>query len=264
MSGLGLQGVSVTTLLMSDFTFSPQPSPLLRQQYLGSLRESQEWFLEALVEVGEVWTHDDGSYGVTHENTLVEFFSADPGLSQKRLYAFWEQRGFSTALVKSFDDGLVRSCEGLGWTATVGGFLFRTRKKHHHAAFERAEMHAATPADIHMLWQINDGFFDSKDEVTDLVGSNKLWTVRVDREIAGCGVSNRVIADGDAVDVGMMVAPSLRRRGLGTYIISEIADRVEQEGLRPICGCGAGNVASRATLENAGFVCDHQLLSFSP
>lgn len=249
---------------MSGFARSSQLSPLLRRQYLASLEEPQEWFLEELVGLGQVWTHEDGSYGVTNEKILVEFFSADPTNAEKLLHDFWGQHCFSTALVKSYDYDFVRSCENLGWTSSVGGFLFRKRKPRGQAAFDGAEIRSTTPTDVHVIWQINDNFFDNEDEVANLAVSNKLWTVTVDGEIAGCGVSNRVIKKSDAVDVGMMVASKFRRRGLGTYIVSEIADRIEREGLRPICGCGASNLASKATLEKAGFVSDHQLLSFTP
>lgn len=248
---------------MSKFIHSSHASLSLRQQYLASLEEPQEWFLEELVGLGQVWTLEDGTYGVTHVKTLVEFVSAEPTHTGKLLRDFQGQHGFSTALVKSYDHGLVRACEQLGWTVVVGGLLFRKRKLSRPAAFDCAVIRATISADVHTIWQINGAFFESEDEVADLAGANKLWTAIVDGEIAGCGVSNRVIKDSDAVDIGMMVAPNFRRKGLGTYIVSEIADRVEIDGLRPICGCGASNVASRATLEKAGFVSEHQLLSFT-
>lgn len=249
---------------MSEFILSSGPLPPLRRQYLASLAEPQEWFLEELVGLGQVWTFGDGAYGVTHEKTLVEFVSADLSDMGKLLRVFQAQHGFSKALVKSYDYDLVRSCEQLGWTAVVQGFLFRKRKPQRRVAFDCVEIRASTSTDVHAIWQINDTFFDSENEVADLAGSNKLWTVTADGEIAGCGVSNRVIKDGDAVDIGMMVAPNFRRKGLGTYIVNEIATKVERDGLRPICGCGASNVASRATLEKAGFLSEHQLLAFTP
>ncbi|SDX91687.1 Protein N-acetyltransferase, RimJ/RimL family [Ruegeria halocynthiae] len=248
---------------MSGFTRSPDPSLQLRQQYLESLEEPQEFFLEELVGLGQFWTHDDGSYAVTHGKTLVEFFSPNPKNSTSLLLHLHDQDGYSTALVKSYDLDLVRSCKELGWIASVGGFLFRKRETRTRTAFHNVEMSAATPVDVDPLWEVNDDFFARQAEITSLAETGKLWTVRVDGEITGCGVSNRFIEDSDAVDVGMMVAPSLRRRGLGTHIVSEIANRVESAGLRPICGCGASNTASKATLEKAGFVSEHQLLSFT-
>lgn len=249
---------------MSEFIHASQPPAELRRQYLAALEEPQEWFLEELVRLGQFWMHEDGAYCVTHEKTLVEFVSADPAHTRKLLLDFHHQDGVSTALVKSYDHDFVRSCEQLCWTASVGGHLFRKRKPHRQRAFDCAEIRASTSDDVHAIWQINDAFFDSEDDVADLAGSNKLWTVTVKGEIAGCGVSNRVLKDDDAVDIGMLVAPSFRRKGLGTYIVSEIAAKVERDGLRPICGCGASNVASRATLEKAGFVSEHQLLNVTP
>lgn len=262
MAGLGLVRISYTTLLMSEFTHSPEPSPQ-RQHYLQSLEEPQEFFLEELVGLGQFWTHHDGSYGVTNGKTLVEFFSPDTENSTKHLRHLHDQDGFSSALVKSFDHHFVRACEELGWKASVGGYLFRKREAHTHIAFQNAEISPATPIDVHPILAINDDFFENEGEIARLVETDKLWSVRVDGEIAGCGVANQFIEGSDAVDVGMMVAPDYRRKGLGTYIVSEIANKIEREGLRPICGCGASNAASKATLEKAGFVSDHQLLSFT-
>ena len=247
---------------MAIFTRSPDPSPQLRQKYLKSLEEPQEFFLEEMVGLGEFWTNDDGSYGVINGTSLVEFFSPEPKNSTRLLRSLHGQSGFSTALVKSFDRAFVQSCQKLGWHGSVGGFLFRKRESHTQITFNNADISAAIRNDVEPLWEINEDFFESQTEIAALASKDKLQTVRVDGEIVGCGVSNRFIEDSDAVDIGMMVAPNFRRKGLGTYIVSEIANKAEQFGLRPICGCGASNTASKATLEKAGFVSEHQLISF--
>jgi len=248
---------------MPGFTHTPKPSPQMRLQYLKSLEEPQEFFLEELVGSGQFWVNDDGAYGVINGTNLVEFFSPDPEKSTGLLRRLHDQTDFSTALAKSYDRNFIRSCQELGWRGSVGGILFRKREKPTHKAFNGAVLGAALPTDVEPLWKINDDFFESQGEIAALAHADKLWTVRVEGKIAGCGVSNRFIEDRDAVDVGMMVAQSFRRRGLGTYIVSEIANRIEKAGLRPICGCGAGNTASKATLEKAGFVSEHQLMSFT-
>lgn len=249
---------------MLAFTQTARPLSTLRRQYLAALDEPQEWFLEELVGLGTVWAHEAGTYGVINEQTLVEFVSAEPTQMGKRLHDFQYQNGFSKALVKSYDHDLVRSFIHLGWAAVVGGILFRKRVSCRQAVFDSAQMRAAISTDVRAIWQINDAFFDSEDEVANLVSSNKLWTVTVGGEIVGCGITNRVAKNCNAVDVGMMVAKNFRRKGLGTYIVNEISNKLEAEGLRPICGCGASNVASRATLVKAGFVSEHELLSFTP
>ncbi|WP_159089253.1 GNAT family N-acetyltransferase [Tateyamaria sp. Alg231-49] len=248
---------------MSRFTLSLDPSPQLRQRYLKSLEEPQEFFLEEMVGFGEFWTNDDGSYGVTNGTSLVEFFSPEPENSTRLLRSLHDQHGFSTALVKSFDRAFVQSCQKLGWQGSVGGFLFRKREACTHITFNSAEISAAIPTDVEPLWEINEDFFESQGEIAALASRDMLWTVKIVGEIVGCGVSNRFSEDSDAVDIGMMVAPGFRCRGLGTHIVSEIANKIELAGLRPICGCGASNIASKATLEKAGFVSEHQLISFA-
>ncbi len=263
MPGLGLARRSATKQRMPAFTRTAQPSPGLRRQYLASLDAAQELFLEEMVQAGQVWTHQDGSYAITKGQSLVEFVSADPGNTTALLDVFKNLRLISTALVKSYDHALRRSCAQLGWLGTVGGVLFRKRVARGQVAFDGAKLTATASADVAALWAMSDGFFDSKDEVARLARSNKLWTAKLGDTIAGCGLANRIFPDTDAVDVGMLVAPTCRRKGLGTYIVSAISDRLEGEGLRPICGCGASNAASKATLEKAGFVSEHQLLSFA-
>ncbi|WP_425040321.1 GNAT family N-acetyltransferase [Primorskyibacter sp. S187A] len=248
---------------MSAFAQSSQPTHDLRQAYLSSLPEPQEWFLEELVEAGQFWTHEDGSYGVLHGQTLVEYFSADAAHAGELLSALHDQTSFSMALAKSFDRPFVQSLKQLGWAASVGGHLFRKRSAYDRTDIAAAQIRPATQDDVQSHWHINDDFFETEDEVRALADRGRLLTVTMDREIAGCGVFQRVIADRDAVDIGMMVAPNVRRKGLGTFIVCAMADRVEAEGLRPICGCGARNTASKATLEKAGFVSNHQLLSFA-
>jgi len=248
---------------MAPFSLSPEPSQKLRQAYFDSMEEPQEFFLEELANAGQFWTHDDGAYAITHGKTLVEFFSRNSENSTPLLGAFHDQQGFSTALVKSYDHSLVRSLEQLGWQASVKGFLFRKREARDQTTFPNAVLKAGASTDVDPLWDINDDFFESQSEIVDLARAGKLWAVSVNGEIAGCGVSNQFMDDSDAVDIGMMVAAGFRRQGLGTHIVSEIAKRIESAGLRPICGCGASNIASKATLEKAGFVSEHQLLSFT-
>ena len=249
---------------MTGFALYRGPSLPLRRAYLASLEEPQEWFLEELVGSGSVWLHEDGSYAITHHDTLVEFSSASHDFGAKRLRNFHAQKGFSKALAKSFDTELVHSFRQLGWSETVGGHLFRRRKHVLRHAFEGADMHVAQPEDLEAIWRINDKFFSDEAEVADLTASKKLWMVQVSGTVAGCGVANPIPNDDLAVDIGMLVAKSFRCMGLGTYIVSQLADKVERDGQRPICGCGAINAASKATLEKAGFISEHQLLSFTP
>ena len=61
-------------------------------------------------------------------------------------------------------------------------------------------------------------------------------------------------------DIYMKVAESFRRRGLGSYLVQELKSVCYESGSVPAARCNPKNVASRKTLQKAGFVpCGHIL-----
>ena len=58
----------------------------------------------------------------------------------------------------------------------------------------------------------------------------------------------------------MQVAEPFRSRGLGAYIVQELKQVCYQRGSIPCARCNTQNIASRKTLQKAGFVpCAHIL-----
>ena len=81
-------------------------------------------------------------------------------------------------------------------------------------------------------------------------------------------VGNVVAAAGDILfhynrpygDIYMKVAEAFRRRGVGTYLVQELKRVCYEGGSVPAARCNPNNVASRKTLQKAGFVpCGHIL-----
>lgn len=61
-------------------------------------------------------------------------------------------------------------------------------------------------------------------------------------------------------DIFMEVGEQFRRRGLGAFLVQELKRVCYEGGHRPAARCNPGNVASRRTLQKAGFVpCGHIL-----
>ena len=61
-------------------------------------------------------------------------------------------------------------------------------------------------------------------------------------------------------DIWMEVAEPFRGRGFGTYLVQELKRICHEGGSVPCARCNTGNVASRETLQKAGFVpCAHML-----
>jgi GNAT superfamily N-acetyltransferase len=81
-------------------------------------------------------------------------------------------------------------------------------------------------------------------------------------------VGGDVVATGDILfhynrpygDIYMKVAETFRRQGLGTYLVQELKRVCYEGGSIPAARCNVTNVASRKTLQKAGFVpCGHIL-----
>ena len=85
------------------------------------------------------------------------------------------------------------------------------------------------------------------------------WLVAVDGVVA---------ATGDILfhytrpygDIYMKVAEPFRRQGIGTYLVQELKRMCYESGSLPAARCNPDNLASRNTLQKAGFVpCGHML-----
>jgi GNAT superfamily N-acetyltransferase len=62
-------------------------------------------------------------------------------------------------------------------------------------------------------------------------------------------------------DIYMEVAETFRRRGLGSYLVQELKRVCYEQGSIPSARCNPRNIASRKTLQKAGFVpCGHILV----
>jgi GNAT superfamily N-acetyltransferase len=100
---------------------------------------------------------------------------------------------------------------------------------------------------------------DAAQIVQQELDSEAKWVVTVDGTIAAAGDIlfhyNRPYGD-----IYMKTAESFRRRGLGTYLVQELKRVCYEGGSVPAARCNPKNIASRKTLQNAGFVpCGHIL-----
>ncbi len=242
----------------------------LRRADLASLAEPQELYVEQLVAMGQAYALASGpeiqGYFVVAGETMVEFYVADAGL--ETLPAFFgaaiAESGATRALCKTFDARMVTAAASRPATTRTAGFLFRKVRDRTFVADPQCRPRLGTAVDVDSVWSMHDGFFEDRDEVERYAADDRLFLYETaDDELVGCGILTRVIADHDAVDVGMVVAEARRRRGIGAYIVAHLKHHCLKRGDRPICGCSADNQNSRRALENAGFVTAHSLIEFT-
>ena len=100
---------------------------------------------------------------------------------------------------------------------------------------------------------------DAAQIVQQQLDSNAKWVVSIGTTIAAAGDIlfhyNRPYGD-----IYMKVAEPFRKRGIGTYLVQELKRVCYERGSVPAARCNPKNVASRKTLQKAGFVpCGHIL-----
>jgi GNAT superfamily N-acetyltransferase len=86
------------------------------------------------------------------------------------------------------------------------------------------------------------------------------WVIEAGREVAATGgiLFHYNVPYGD---IYMEVAEPFRRRGFGSYLVQELKRTCYEMGKVPAARCNASNVASRATLQQAGLLPCARLLT---
>jgi GNAT superfamily N-acetyltransferase len=242
----------------------------LRLAYLDNLSEPQELFVDQLVSIGQAYSlgisNEVAGYGVVADGSVVEFYVDDRGLvNVAALFSLLLSSSASTgALCKTFDTRMMAAVTSQPASVRTSGFLFRSIRDCEFIEDPAVQQRLAAPADLEAVLTIHDGFFTDRSEVKRYIADQQMYVyVAAGGDLLGCGILTRFVPDRGAIDVGMVVAPAHRRKGIGTYIAAHLKHICLVAGERPICGCSSENEASRRTLEAAGFATSHSLLEFT-
>lgn len=194
---------------------------------------------------------------------MVEFYAENSADASLYLSELIRQRPFKMGLCKSFDDVIVDAAKALGWAMVETGFLFRKRVPVILNKPDTFRLQRAQSTDLAEAWATGRDFYDGKDEIVQLHDAGGLWIASHGGKVIGSGVAIPLDGSGDVVDIGMVTRPDQRNKGFASFVIDELATLLEREDKRPICGCAETNLASKAALENAGFVSEHRLVQFT-
>jgi GNAT superfamily N-acetyltransferase len=249
---------------------SPQSIADLRTQYLDSLPEAQEYYLELLMQNSRIFlistgTHPFGYFILGDHANLLEYFlipdyqtQADTFLEQ-----IIQKYALKSALCKTFDHLLLSCCVQFQKQVSVGGFLFR---EYHPVPnppiFPDITHRLATMQDFPKLSAVNVEIFEENEEIREFIEKQRIFLFEKDQELVGFGIFTRIIADRPEHDIGMLVDKPFQRQGYGQYIIRFLTDFCIDNGWQPVCGCAYENTVSRRTLEKDGYISKHRLLEF--
>jgi GNAT superfamily N-acetyltransferase len=247
---------------MLHFLETSAPPETLRRAYLDGLQEPQELYLERLVSSGRTWRYGQVAYAVANHGQLVEFFVAANHAAQigGLFEAAMTASGAGSVLCKSFDTQLLFAALSRPAQVIPTGVLFRRIADASFAPQKALTFRGGSAADVAAIARLDDGFFDGVSEIQSYAEAGGLFVLSAFGELAGCGIATRVIAGRPDIDVGMWVAPKHRGKGYGSHIAAYLMHHYLNQGLRPICGCSAANIASYRALSAAGFASEHRIL----
>jgi len=97
-----------------------------------------------------------------------------------------------------------------------------------------------------------------------LIERNELW---------GYWINNILVASGECrlrdehqteyADLGMIVAPSERGKGIATRILKTLKNKTIDKGLKPICSTEHNNIGAQKAIRNAGFESSNRIVQFN-
>ena len=244
------------------------PPSDLRERHFASLREPQVHYLEQRVVAAHSLRIGPADaplgYMAIDDGAVVEFHATDALLPQlsEAFYAAAAFGGASSAIVESYDPLGLAAATGRPTQVKTVGVNCTAWSDERFEPPPGFVPRLAGPGDFDFLTELAPGLFEHPDEeIPRRLAAREIVLYELEGTPVGCGTSTPVRLGADAFDIGVGVHPDWRRRGLGEQIIRHLKHRCLTElGVRPVCGCAVENVASRRTLERAGFLTAHRLL----
>jgi len=251
-----------------EITEAAHPPPRLREAYFRALGgEPQIYHQERSVSAARTFLVGPASaplgYLAAHDGAVVEFWANDNALPDlgELFYAAAMRAGATSAIVKSYDRLALVAIASRPFQGATIGVNCTAWSDERYDPPPGFSPRPGCPGDLSILVDIGPGLFGAPDEAAQDLAGGRITIYEVDGSAAGCGILSPVREGADAFDLGVGILPQWRRRGLGEQIVRHLKQVCLRElGVRPVCGCAVENIASRRTLERAGFLAHHRLL----
>ena len=241
----------------------PEEVGLLREAYFRSLRGPQEAWLEEQVHVRDNETHLLSRGGrrigyccVDRPNRLLLQFFIVPEASAFSVGAFESMLAeidVACAYVTTRDPLALSLALTFQKSVALESFLFDhcTDTEIPLDGVSDPRLRRAAPADAAQIVAVSGDFYG---DVESEIDQRRLYVLHGADALLGVGYRNSRFCSGQSANLGIYTNPSFRRRNVGTFLVQELAKRCRKDGVVPIAACYHENLASKRTLEKAGFV----------
>jgi GNAT superfamily N-acetyltransferase len=239
-----------------------------RERYISGLPYAQELYAEELVWNSRYFmimmdSTEAGYFCVDSKKMLTEFYLENSALAfSQEIFRFLIDKDYIVAAEsKTFDHLLMSLCLDFHKKAACSAYLFRDVNDTEHLSSGSGDIcfRLARKEDINSISEISGDFFY---DLHEHISKEEVLIFYDKDELIGAGSCKRIWDSKNYYDIGMVVAENHRKKGIGTFIISQLKEYCYNNGLVPVCGCWYYNHASKKTLEKAGFVTRHRIIRF--
>lgn len=243
-----------------------------RIDYLNSLPEFQELFIELMISVSEYFIfqvdNNVAGYAIRNNNgVLIEFYLSEEYIpeSDKFFRQVLKDLKIREIYCKSFDSLLLSNCLLSSLSYSLLGVLYRDYSGARIKRDSEIKIEKADYSSISFLQSQDDSIkelFGTEEQLADFIQNENVFMFYKKEDFVGCGMVLRTNLNWDYCDLGVWVEPSKRGNSIGSQIILNLREFAISEDLVPSCGCAIDNIASQKTIEKSGFVSKYKLIKF--
>ena len=214
-----------------------------------------------------------GYLAADDQTRLLQFYAVEK--AAELFAAVIGSEWVETAVASTIDPAVLSLCLDVQKSVSVNTYLFHDEYAVAPPlpAYPQAQFRLATEADLAPLVRFygrNDEYEDTA-AITDLFESHRNYVKQLIKHqqsfllidgdtILGIGECRVSQSQPPYADIGMIVDKDHRQNSIGTFILAHLKAHCTRQNLKPICSCAADNIASRKTIERAGFVAYHRIL----
>lgn len=243
----------------------------LHKAYITTLAEPIDGFWENVMigksECYEIMYDEKivGHFFVSSRKTLVQFqVSKENYAYASEIFEYVIKSDIvENAAVSTKEPEFLSLCLDYQNSIVTDSYLFTDNKKikYELGGFKNLSFRLAKIVDIETIKNKCDAAFDGYYE--DLIENDQIFVLYNDSSLLGIGEFRIMKSNGKFGDIGMVIAEEYRRRGVGTYIITQLKEQCYNNKLKPMAACDITNIASKKTLEKSGFISNHRIIRVS-
>lgn len=243
----------------------------LKMEWRKSLTAVQDGMWETLTEYGNHWALKDksqliGYASVDDGNRLLQFFVLPNWMHESLLVfqQFIQQEDIKEGLIGTNNPICLSVALHFQKSVEVNTYLFTDFLKVN-ITEQEGELKMAVGNDLKRLidfCHISMGGPKDwlKGYLGNLIEKKEVFLLEKEGEILGTCEVRISESEPSIADVGMIVSPNHRRKGIGTYLLGTAKKIALQWHKTPICSCEKDNIGSIKSIQKNGFRTVHQML----